>query len=518
MERNESLAANLGAKLTGPRFLRGLERFFDGPIKTNSANPYARPVTWLDVVTFAKSNPNAFLLVNMPDGTRCCQFMYQGLQVEIIEDDWRLISSGALDKLPLEHTFEEDEAAELATLEILEQRASTLYKKADEIASRARMLHHKLGLRRTEISQQRRLHDDDATMSDAGVHASNRPRTNETLSYDIHAELLHQFSMAAMQNQSQQSPSTGYQLQHSATATTTAAASGAVVPVAGHNLLAPPPHLEASPHHQPETTSSALVLASAPAPAPMPRSISTLASIAPSQVMLPGDPATEIYRPLVLQKIDTLHKGEIIHPPCDRCRRLRLQCVKHLTACRGCTKKHARCNWRSITDDEADVLRHEIAILQHEAQMAREATARSMALVSAPQSEANTISRPASGGSNPGPSSPVSYGRLELGPLVSRPAPGPSPGSALILAPPLGRAPVSSSTVPATEFVSAPEPHPRSLPTTRLTRIEPIPTVPRDPPRTGQLASILSPPDYDYDPRPLGAPSGLAWRHDEQDS
>jgi hypothetical protein len=150
LKRRDSLAANLGAKLTGPRLLKGIDNFFEGGINIISQPHYPVTVTWSDIVLFAKSNADEFKLNAHPDGTRRCQFPCKGCQVEINEDDWRLISSGALDGLALEQSFEEDELSELATLEIIEQRASILYKKADEVAARARILHHSLGQRKNK--------------------------------------------------------------------------------------------------------------------------------------------------------------------------------------------------------------------------------------------------------------------------------------------------------------------------------------------------------------------------------
>ncbi|KAL7916321.1 hypothetical protein GGI35DRAFT_485570 [Trichoderma velutinum] len=509
LDRKESMAANLGAKLTGPRFLRGLERFFEGPIKIISANPYHQ-ITWLEIVTFAKTNPDAFTVISLPNGSRCCRFMYNGVQAEIIEDDWRLISSGALDRFPLEHTFEEDEAAELATLEILEQRASYLHRKADELAGRARILHQRLELRIRDVARRQQFLEVGASSSSASgsssgsgsgsnssFHAINHPPrpviTNPTGGqYDIHSDLLHQFTIAAMQNSPPQGPPPGYQAQPG---------SPNGVTVAGQSPLAPP-NLEAPPYH-PAPANVYPVETAAPAPppvpAPVPATISgpaltsasnsrSIATIALSQVVLPGDPATEVHRPLVLQKTDTLNKGEIIFPPCDRCRRLRLQCVKHLTACRGCTKKHARCNWRSVTDDEAAAVKEELEVIYNEAQNAAAALASAKrsgkAPASAPQSEAgSSSSRPASGSG--------------AGSMNHRPVSGPIAAPAPMPAPPL--APAPAAELPR-----------RLLPTTRLTRIEPAPTVPRNPPRTGQLAAILSPPDYE--PRPFGSLPTLAPR------
>ncbi|KAK4080647.1 hypothetical protein Trihar35433_1752 [Trichoderma harzianum] len=513
LDRKESMAANLGAKLTGPRFLRGLERFFEGPIKILSANPYHQ-ITWLEIVTFAKTNPEAFTVIPQPNGSRCCRFVYNGITAEIIEDDWRLISSGALDRFPLEHTFEEDEAAELATLEILEQRASYLHRKADELAARARILHQRLELRTRDVARRQQFLEVGASSSSASgsssgssssagpsssFHAINHPPrpviTNPSGEpYDIHSDLLHQFTIAAMQNSPPQGPPPGYQAQPGSP-------NGA--PVAGQGPLAPPA-LEAPPYHPPPANVYPAVETAAPAPAPVPApapiaapaltaasNSRSIANLALSQVVLPGDPATEVHRPLVLQKTDTLNKGDIIFPPCDRCRRLRLQCVKHLTACRGCTKKHARCNWRNVTDDEAAAVKEELQAIYNEAQ--KQATAAASAKkagkapASAPQSEAGSSSRPASGS---GAGSSMDQ--------VHMPVPGPSAAPAPMLAPPL--APAPAAELPR-----------RLLPTTRLTRIEPAPpTVPRNPPRTGQLAAILSPPDYE--PRPFGSLPPLAPR------
>ena len=89
-------------------------------------------MTWLDIVEFAKSKPTEFPLVLRPSGLRTCQLQLKGVQVEIGEDDWRLIVSGALDRFRLvpPQPLEEDEAAEYATLDILEQRLNILIKRA----------------------------------------------------------------------------------------------------------------------------------------------------------------------------------------------------------------------------------------------------------------------------------------------------------------------------------------------------------------------------------------------------
>ncbi|KAM4061213.1 hypothetical protein HRG_009907 [Hirsutella rhossiliensis] len=312
LERHESLAASLGAKLTGPRLLKGIEKFFDGPIRTSSSQPYVTAISWLDIVAFAKANPNSFMLTTMADGTRCCHFVCKGVRTEISEDDWRLISSGAFDRFQLERPFEEDETAELATLDILEQRASILYKKADEVAARARILHHKLGHRRGDLARRRRTQEGGG----ARFHAVNQPARPPGFgsSYDLHADLLQQYMAAPQTTCVPPSRST----------------SGAGMSVASLGPLSP---ARTSPHRQ------------------------QLHRLSPQGAA--ADVGGEAYRVLITQSTDKLAKGDMIHPPCDRCRRLRLQCTKHLTACQGCTKKHAKCSWRFLTDDEIAWLRSE---------------------------------------------------------------------------------------------------------------------------------------------------------------
>jgi len=62
------------------------------------------------------------------------------------------------------------------------------------------------------------------------------------------------------------------------------------------------------------------------------------------------------HRAAMTAHVETLKKGERIMPPCDRCRRLQMDCVKNLTACQGCTRKHARCAWKDVRRDELRAL------------------------------------------------------------------------------------------------------------------------------------------------------------------
>lgn len=269
-------------------------------------------VSWLDIYNHAKSQPNDFTLTTLPDGTRCCQFICKGFKVEISEDDWRFISSGALNRIPLEHPLEEDETAELATLDILEQRSSTLFKKADEVAARARILNHKLGQRKADIYRRRQMREGSV---EPGFQPVNQPmRTPQSSNYDLHQDLLQQFLSTPPSSSQSRSASTISQGSPLMTISQPSHPSGANRPIGASR----------------PTTSEEV----------------------------PSD----MFRPLITQKIDKLTRGEVIQPPCDRCRRLKLTCIKHLTACQGCTKKHAKCSWKAVTEEEATRIKMEIAV------------------------------------------------------------------------------------------------------------------------------------------------------------
>ena len=58
------------------------------------------------------------------------------------------------------------------------------------------------------------------------------------------------------------------------------------------------------------------------------------------------------YKAEMLSRMDSMQRGDRVLPPCDRCRRLHMDCLKNLTACLGCTKKHAKCSWKEVTEQE----------------------------------------------------------------------------------------------------------------------------------------------------------------------
>lgn len=88
-------------------------------------------------------------------------------------------------------------------------------------------------------------------------------------------------------------------------------------------------------------------------PVPIPNTPSSLLPAASQRNSQPlekddGGP----FKTEMVHKMETLAKGERILPPCDRCRRLHMDCLKNLTACMGCTKKHAKCSWKEVREGE----------------------------------------------------------------------------------------------------------------------------------------------------------------------
>lgn len=319
LQRHESLAANLGAKLVGPLLLKSFEKLFDGPIKVIRPSFVLdqSPVSWLDIVNFARTNPSEFVLSEASPGIKACRFWIKGGQVEISEDDYRLIMSGGPERMIPTQPIPEDETAELGTLNILETRLAMLIKKADAVASKARQLNYHLKGRKSAVLS-RKAADLPASVDEtrrfspqpfSAVNArSSNPPPGEAAK--IQQQLLEQFK------DHERRPST----QHSR-------------PKAGRIST------ETANFH---TFNSQEVDA---------RRMSHPLSAS-------EDGSEGQYRVLMASKIEKLHRGDPIYPPCDRCRRLNFDCAKHLTACQACTKKHAKCSWRDIKEGELEYVPH----------------------------------------------------------------------------------------------------------------------------------------------------------------
>lgn len=316
LQRHESLAANLGAKLVGPLLLRTLEKLFDGPIKViqTSFELAQGAVTWLDIVTFARTNAADFVLLDTPHG-KVCRVWIKGGQIEISEDDYRLILSGAPDRVIPIQPIAEDEAAELGTLNILEGRLAMLIKKADAVASKARQLNYHLKGRKTAVLARK------AESSSTVPEQSTDPRpfspqpfsainSREPKSGDakLQQDLLEQFTA------NERVDRRGSVAHTPRPKASRAAATATEIPFNGE--------ADARRMSHPATSSD--------------------------------DGVEGQYRILMAAKIEKLARGDIITPPCDRCRRLKFDCTKHLTACSACTKKHAKCSWKDLKDGELE--------------------------------------------------------------------------------------------------------------------------------------------------------------------
>jgi hypothetical protein len=322
LQRHESLAANLGAKLVGPLLLKSFEKLFDGPIKIiqSSFAIEQSPVSWLDIVTFARSNPNEFGLSDSTHGIKACRFWIKGGQVEISEDDYRLIMSGAPERMIPTQPIAEDESAELGTLNILEARLAMLIKKADAVASKARQLNYHLKGRKTAVMARKAVdqpasvaNEEPRTFSPQPFSAINSrsPASVNGEAAKLQQNLLEQFLSSSRR------PSLAPQSRPKASRLPTAEA-----PVFHHTFNNAHQDADARRMSHPITSSD--------------------------------DGAEGQYRVLMAAKIEKLARGDPIYPSCDRCRRLKFECTKHLTACSACTKKHAKCSWKDVKEGELE--------------------------------------------------------------------------------------------------------------------------------------------------------------------
>lgn len=111
-------------------------------------------------------------------------------------------------------------------------------------------------------------------------------------------------------------------------------------------------HLESRHHsrHSLDTGDYATLLLNSASAVPIPNTPSSLLPYAkPIQVEKDdGGP----YKAEMVARMGHLQKGDRVLPPCDRCRRLHMDCLKKLTACEGCTRKHAKCSWREVREEE----------------------------------------------------------------------------------------------------------------------------------------------------------------------
>ncbi|KAB8294704.1 hypothetical protein EYC80_006666 [Monilinia laxa] len=318
LNRRESLASNLGAKLVGPLLLKSFEKLFDGPIKVIQSS-YAleqTPITWLEIVSFARSNPADFILSDNLHGSKVCRFWINGGQVEISEDDYRLIMSGAPERMIPSQPIPEDETSELGTLLILESRLSMLIKRADAVASQARKLNYHLKGRKNAIMAKKspeQTIESSLPFSSQPFSAINRSRSPGPLNGEtakLQQDLLEQFHSPNRRQSLPSQPRSKQPRPNNSEHANFHSFNGAHTGSDNQRVSQPPSNSD--------------------------------------------DGIEGQYRILMAARIEKLHRGDPITPPCDRCRRLRFTCTKHMTACSACTKKHAKCSWKDVKDGELE--------------------------------------------------------------------------------------------------------------------------------------------------------------------
>ncbi|KAJ4987097.1 C6 finger domain-containing protein, partial [Stagonosporopsis vannaccii] len=393
LDRHESMACNLGARPLGPILIKRFERLFDGPPRVlKSHGKDGTTVTWLDVVEFARNKPEQFQLGQMSEGVRVCQFYTKQCRVQISEEDFVLISSGIPQKMIPPQPIIEDEEKELGTIEILEKNLGQICQLADQVAARTRQLNHRLKGRKQAILDRRAtaspapptrpLSPSNVALMNGGssshatpqqpqpaqpspgfVAVNARPHESNAnghghgsgASSTTRHDLLAKFHTVNDRRSSSQNvngaqdarrPSAG---PHTSSHPSTPVANPPRAPPKSAEAQAPPP-----PNHaRPPQLNEAELQSMMNSPVPIPNTPSNLLPAASQRASQPaekddGGP----FKAEMVHRMESLGKGERILPPCDRCRRLHMDCLKNLTACMGCTKKHAKCSWKEVREGE----------------------------------------------------------------------------------------------------------------------------------------------------------------------
>ena len=384
------MAGNLGARPLGPILMQRFERLFDGsPRVLKTHGKEGTTVGWLDVVEFARNKPEQFNLEKMRDGVRVCQFYTKQCRVEISEDDYHLVKSGMpLNMIPPQ-PIAGDEEKELGTLEILEGRLSGVVQLADQVSARARQLNHRLRNRRNAIVQRREAeavaaHEERSPMGRSTNTNGERASTSPTGGFVAVNSRVGAPSERSQYNDmthtSSQSQATSNSLSNGAIHGASAATRAELLSKFSKNTSTG----NESYHRQPRRDSNPLSRLSSTPTRPNSKPYSTsleyadvlLTSASPqttpqtaaSQVAIPNTPSSLLplakpasfdrfddsgpYKADMMARMEVLNRGDRVQPPCDRCRRLHMDCLKNLTACMGCTKKHAKCSWKEVEEQE----------------------------------------------------------------------------------------------------------------------------------------------------------------------
>ncbi|KAK5712214.1 hypothetical protein LTR17_018027 [Elasticomyces elasticus] len=404
LDRHESLASNLGARPLGPILIKRFERCFDAPPKivathhkgaAASGEDTGHNITWLEVIEFARSHPSQFTLSTFSEGKRVCQFYYpqKQLRVQISEEDFLFINSGRCQELIPPLPIWEDEEKEVGTCDVLETKLKELTNLADMVAARTRQLSHRLKGRRAAILERRadggsgtpaKISAQQTTTappsSSSGFAAVNGVGersgdidTNSGSFAAVRSDLLKHFE-SLPQNHANPGPhsrhhSTTYpehttqalakQVENTQTHYEAASTNSSLSPVPPNLPIDPvsyyggdgTPATSRAPttsNHRPSVSSAGHMYGTGPTPSKHNF----------SRPLPPALESSQPFRPLCQAHMDGLPRGHRVMPPCDRCRRLRMDCVKNLTSCSGCTKKHARCHWRDVSREELGDLDH----------------------------------------------------------------------------------------------------------------------------------------------------------------
>ncbi|KAI9932035.1 hypothetical protein ASPWEDRAFT_27688 [Aspergillus wentii DTO 134E9] len=387
LHRHESIAGNLGACPLGPILIKRFERLFDGPPRVLKSHGKDSPnITWLDVVEFAKSKPEQFNLEKSRNGVRVCQFYTKQCRVEISEEDFVLIASGMPQKMIPPQPIIEDEEKELGALEILEKNLQQITQIADQVSARARQLTYRLKNRRTAIVSRREndlvLHNQQArsispTWRDANGNGQNPLNGNGSSNVQSPSAgfvAVNANRPAGEPMGEEGSLSSQFMFSHSNTENVTI--------INGTSIKGASPTTRMELMKKFFTTADRQARGYEDPPGqmarqssrPRPRASDATADLstiynnpAPTTVAIPSTPSSLLpppksnshekddggpYKMEMVARMEELQRGDRILPPCDRCRRLHMDCLKNLTACMGCTKKHAKCSWKDVKEDE----------------------------------------------------------------------------------------------------------------------------------------------------------------------
>ncbi|KAL8652318.1 MAG: hypothetical protein Q9226_004320 [Calogaya cf. arnoldii] len=379
LSRHESMAGNLGAGLLGPMLHRKFEKMFDGPPKVlKNYGKEGNIVGWLDVVEFARSKPDQFNLEKTRDGVRVCQFHTKQCRVEITEEDYQYLASGMPQKMIPPQPILEDEEKELGSLEILEKHVSQVVQLADQVSARGRQVNHRFRNRKKAIISRR---ESEAAASDepparspitsghraaqsngermsvsptSGFVAVNQQPSNQ----NAHRESTYTDTSPLLEPLSSRGSANAWT--HSASATTHAELLGKFVTNSQRAAALDQEQAKASSLTAPLASSGKVKLKHASddhgvavwgSPVPIPH---TPSNLLPYSKSTPQDRYEDSgpYKGDMMARMEQLNRGNRVQPPCDRCRRLHMDCLKNLTACMGCTKKHAKCSWKDVTEQE----------------------------------------------------------------------------------------------------------------------------------------------------------------------